>query len=35
MKRIRRPVMREGSKLRVAEEGEVLPWRKMLDGWCG
>ena len=34
MKRIRRPVRREGSKLRVVEEGEVLPWRKRLGGWC-
>ena len=26
MKRIRRPMSREGSKLIVVEEGEVLPW---------
>ena len=26
MKRIRRPIIREGSKLRAVEDGEVLPW---------
>ena len=35
MKRIRRPVRREGSKFMVGEEGDVLPWWKRLGGWCG
>ena len=34
MKRIRSPMSKEGSKLIVVEEEEVLPWRKKLGGWC-
>ena len=34
MKRIRRPMSKEGSKLIVVEEEEVLPWRKTLGDCC-
>ena len=34
MKRIRSPMSKEGSRLIVVEEGEVLPWRKTLGGCC-
>ena len=32
MKRMRSPMSKEGSRLIVVEEGEVLPWGKGLGG---
>ncbi len=34
MKRMKSPRSKEGSRLIVAEDVEVLPWRKKLGGCC-